>query len=527
MYNHFVQSGNSVLAGIFESPSGDATGPWSQIADYKKLENSGSALKQGYPGSGNNGYSPGVQAWYNNFITVDPADSSHVYVGLEEVYETRNGGTSWNTIAPYWNFGFACFNVDPAKDTCGPAPHSDQHAVAIAGGQVYIGNDGGVYRRAVNADPTTTVGWANLNSTLHTLQYYYAGSGIAAQAGNGHTAGGDMVWGGLQDNGASLIAPGLTNMVEPFGGDGGDTIVNPANGDQSVQEYVFLDMFKTTNAGYAPGNVSNPAPGWAEITPECYPYTYAPSGRLCDPSARFIAPFRADVNNTSHWLAGGQYVWDNQGKGWATSCASTTCDWLPDYNTGAGHIVTALASNGDTEYASWCNDPCNPFATSAAYSSDGFHRGIATNYGGIWHELDMSAANGLADGMPNRYVSNIVVDKANPAHIYVTLSGFNRRWTPNAGVGHVFESNDGGQHFTDIDGNLPDAPADDVVITPSGKLVLAMDTGVFSATIGSTSWTRLGTGLPNAAVNDLSVNPNGSYLIAATHGRGLWKIATP
>ena len=78
--------------------------------------------------------------------------------------------------------------------------------------------------------------------------------------------------------------------------------------------------------------------------------------------------------------------------------------------------------------------------------------------------------------------------------------------------------------------NLPDAPGDEIVVDPSGKLVLATDIGVFSATAGqglTTTWSRFGSGLPHASVNDLRLSPDGSYLLAATHGRGLWKIATP
>jgi hypothetical protein len=59
--------------------------------------------------------------------------------------------------------------------------------------------------------------------------------------------------------------------------------------------------------------------------------------------------------------------------------------------------------------------------------------------------------------------------------------------------------------------------------------VVATDIGVFIATAGqgaNTTWSRFGT-LPNSSVNDLQLSPDGSYLIAATHGRGLWKIATP
>lgn len=90
---------DSGLEGIYVSRSGSPGGPWTKIADYQGLAASGSALTDP-------GYMPGVQAWYNQFLTVDPADPEHVYAGLEEVYETKNGGSSWSTVGPYWNFGF-------------------------------------------------------------------------------------------------------------------------------------------------------------------------------------------------------------------------------------------------------------------------------------------------------------------------------------------------------------------------------------------------------------------------------------
>ncbi len=76
---------------------------------------------------------PGVQAWYNQFLAVDPSDARHVYAGLEEVYETKDGGSTWSTVGPYWNFTFPCWSIDPAKQTgdCNQTTHSDQHGVAI------------------------------------------------------------------------------------------------------------------------------------------------------------------------------------------------------------------------------------------------------------------------------------------------------------------------------------------------------------------------------------------------------------
>jgi hypothetical protein len=493
------QNGDSVLDGVFVSPNGDPAGPWNQIADTKKLANSGSALK------GSTGYQPGVQAWYNQFLAVDPKNANHVYVGLEETFETTNGGSSWVTIGPYWNFSFPCWQANP--DSCPTAPHPDQHAVAVASdGTFYEGNDGGVYSRSTSAPSVVGGNWNNLNATLHTLQYYYAG------AGKDPSSKGDIVWGGMQDNGGSELIPGQPAMVEPFGGDGGDTYVDPANGQRALQEYVDGDIFKTTTGGYSPNYTLH---AWTEISPSCFAFTYTPSP--CDPTFRFIAPFRADSANPNHWVTGGQYVWETT-KGFDTTCSASACDWHIVYDAGAGSSITAINANGSTIYAGWCSGSCNPAQSSS--TGAGFARGAATNYGGTWHLI--------GSDLPNRYINQLIVDPANPAHVYAVIGGYSRRWIPNAGVGHVFESKNGGTSFTDVSGNLPDAVATDLLITPkSGKLVVSTDVGVFvtsAATPGT--YTRLG-GLPNSSVNDLSWGSGQSYIIAATHGRGLWRIATP
>jgi len=508
-----IQSGNTVLAGVYMSKTGNPDGEWNQIANYRKLQESGSAMKL------QKGFAPGVQAWYNQFVGVDPTNPQHVYVGLEEVFETQNGGSTWHTIGPYWNFGMPC--AANGLDSCPKTTHPDQHVVAFGGGKVWIGNDGGVYNRSLSQSPSTPAGWNNLNRTLRTLQYYGAGAGTAA-AGNNHGAG-TMVWGGMQDNGVSLLAPGLPEMVSPFGGDGGAQLVEPTNGDKTIAEYVGLDMWTTTNGGYAPRNTPSglsSVNAWKEITPACGAFTYTPNP--CDPLPRFIAPFAWDDANRDHWVAGGQFVWDNGGKGWATSCSSATCDWKQVRDTGAGHSVTALSVRGSTIYAGWCapGSGCNP-ATSST-TGGGFASGIETNAGGTWHRV--------TGALPNRYISAVVIDPADTTgmHVYAALGGFSRRWIDSAGVGHVFESTNGGSSWTDISGNLPDAPARDLVLTSGGDLVVATDVGVFTAdTANHSAWSQLGANLPNAVVDDLSLYPGGGSILAATHGRGLWRITTP
>jgi hypothetical protein len=487
LFNHgTAHQAGTLLMGIFVSPHGNPAGSWTTIAEPSTLAASGSALK------GERGYYPGVQAWYNEFLAVDPSNAKHLYVGLEEVFETTNGGQSWKAIGPYWNFGLKC--SAGGLDNCPPTTHPDQHGVLIAGDRVYVANDGGVYSRALH-DAT---GWADHNENLRSLQYYFAASG--------HTDGGEAYWGGLQDNGESLLLPGASTMVGPFGGDGGDTLVDPANADRAVVEYVALDMALTTNGGRSDGTTRS----WTEISPSCFAFTYTPSP--CDPNPRFIAPFDADVTDLDHWVAGGEFVWDNGGKGWDTRCSASACDWTIVHDTGAGHSITAIADNGDVTYAGWCG-PCNP---------PGFAAKIDTNYGGTWHTVD-------APNLPNRFISAITVDPADAAHVFAVYNGFSRRWVQGGGVGHVFESTDGGATWTDVSGDLPDIPADDLLLV-NGNLVVATDLGVYVAPEGdgeNTAWSRLGTGLPNASTNDISLTSNGGRVTAATHGRGIWSIPAP
>ena len=168
----------TVLAGVFLSPSGSVSGPYNQIATSTVLANSGSAMKQTTIGKG---YQPGIQAWYNQSLGVDPNNPSHVYLGLEEIYESWNAGATWQTTGRYWNFGLSCFSYTLSQNTCdGNVMHSDQHALAFSSWtnhtpEVYVGNDGGVYARPA---AQRTPGWRNLNAsgTLRTLQYYSVGA---------------------------------------------------------------------------------------------------------------------------------------------------------------------------------------------------------------------------------------------------------------------------------------------------------------------------------------------------------------
>jgi hypothetical protein len=525
--NKLNHSPQTVLGGVYKSPTGTLAGPWNKIADSGKLQSSGSA----FTGGAGVFYRPGVQAWYNNFILAEPGNPDHLWLGLEEVYESKDGGASWSTPGPYWNFSFPCWNISDAKNTCPQTTHSDQHSIVAAGGRVYVGNDGGVKSRPVNGT-VDSLGhandWTNLSTGLRTLQYYSVGVGADPERG------GYAVFGGLQDNGGSLLRGDRkdnsdhTEMVSPFGGDGGDSIVDPRNACHILDEYVYLELWMTTNCGQTDGTRS----AVIEVG-------------VPDANPRFTAPFRVvrgSENTGDHaserWVAGGNAVWTHD-LGFSTT--EEQAESLPDHGwtkratlgTGGRMVVglDAVASASaprdatkDVVVAAWCGESnCN---------STGFTRGVQTNFGGSWHELDMT-------GLPNRFPNQVYIDSvtSDTATVYLAFNGYNRRFIegPGAAQDHLWKgvlTKSGGVTWTNQSAGTPDVPFTDIVRSGS-KLVVSTDYGVLVGTIGRTGdvsgWKRVGGvsgtagALPLTTVFDLSVAPDGS-LYAATHGRGIWRV---
>jgi len=491
----------SVLQGVYVSRSGAAAGPYALIANASKLAQSGSAERKQRIGGG---YQPGVQAWYNQFLGVDPQNPDHVYLGLEEVYESWNGGATWQTTGRYWDFTFSCWSYLDANNTCdGNVVHPDQHAITFGtgstAGQVLVGNDGGLYQRPVSQ---TASSWKSLSTSgqLNLLQYYSVGVGK-------NTSGtGVQVWGGLQDNGVSLLDPknGGT-MVSPLGGDGGQELVDPNNGCRAVGEYVNLTLQMTTTCGVADGSPSS----------DSAVVTIAPA----DPLPRFIAPFSADQTDANLWVAGGEYIWTN-GKTWASTSGA---DWTKVADTGAGHSTTALVSRDHVVWAGWCG-ACNPGAS--------FNRGLMTNANGSYQQVAMST------GVPLRMITGVTPVPGDAKSTYVLFGGYSRNWTDGpgsdlAGNGHLWKvtvtggtnaSGSANATWTDVSGNLPDIPTDSMLITSNGRVIMGTDLGVVETTTaslatGSPTWQQ--DNIPITVATQVLEGPDNKIYIS-TYGRGIY-----
>jgi hypothetical protein len=135
--------------------------------------------------------------------------------------------------------------------------------------------------------------------------------------------------------------------------------------------------------------------------------------------------------------------------------------------------------------------------------------------------------------LPQRYITSIRIDPSDPTGktVYVTLGGYSSHWIPpgalgedtsQIGTGHVYVSHDAGENFTDVSGDLPDAPAD-WVLPYNGKLIVGTDVGAFiSSTAAGGTYSVLGN-LPPMPVVHLSIDPaNPKRIIAATYARGVY-----
>jgi hypothetical protein len=131
---------------------------------------------------------------------------------------------------------------------------------------------------------------------------------------------------------------------------------------------------------------------------------------------------------------------------------------------------------------------------------------------------------------PERFVSGISIDPANPNHAWVSYSGYSA-YTPST-PGHVFEvtydpaRND--STWVDQSNDLDDQPITDVALNgATGDVYASTDFGVLRLPKGSDEWTQAAANLPQVAVYGITLAECDGLLYAATHGRSAYVLKLP
>lgn len=176
--------------------------------------------------------------------------------------------------------------------------------------------------------------------------------------------------------------------------------------------------------------------------------------------------------------------------------------------TFGGHLFSTTAANTVTNTTAWTDLTASPVSNDTG----GFNAGA----------FDLSS---------------VAVDPhdATGATVYATVMGF----TGNGiNAPHLYRSSNAGAQWTNISSNLPNAPANSVVVDPNdaNTVYVAMDTGVYVTTqvascATANCWSVYGTSLPNAPIVELAAaqamatgDGRSGELRAATYGRGIWQI---
>jgi photosystem II stability/assembly factor-like uncharacterized protein len=132
----------------------------------------------------------------------------------------------------------------------------------------------------------------------------------------------------------------------------------------------------------------------------------------------------------------------------------------------------------------------------------------------------------LASARPGVLVSDLYVDPADPATIWLTNS------KPGFGAldgSCVWRSGDGGRTWTSRSTGLPPLPINAIAVDPEDaeRIWLAADLGVYESSDSGQTWHPFSNGLPNAFIGDLLFHAQSRKLRAATRSRGVWELDIP
>jgi hypothetical protein len=519
------------------------------------------------------------QCWYDQGVYSPPGKPNTVYVfGSfyyaeapdlgQDAFHTLGGVSNGRAVLLSQDGGstFTDLTEDATSATSPNGLHPDQHALVTVPGkplQFLEGSDGGLMmsdgtladisarcdgrglsggdlsrcRQLLSAVPGA---YTNLNSGLQTLQF----QSLSVNPNDPKD-----VQGGTQDNGTLETHGNVKTWPQTIFGDGGLSGFDATNTHLRLHAYFAQQPEVSFNDG----------------APSSWDYIADP---LFAESALFYFPVIADPTVSGTLYSGLTHVWRTTDDGGPQAYLQQHCNEF----TGDGPDVNPNPTS-DAVCGDWVRlgDPtasgrltCSPavatqpncvYGTTKSGGNVSWLTRAGTDDGTAWaatttgrlfvsHNANNATASGvtftrvdsLAGNSPNRAISSISIDPANPNHVYVSYLGYNAT-TPST-PGHLFSVTydpvAGTATWTMLDNvgssAFGDQPANAVAFDPNtGDLYAAMDFGVVQLAADDTAsgWVLAAQNLPVVTVAGLTINPGARQLLAATHGRGAYQLTLP
>ena len=139
---------------------------------------------------------------------------------------------------------------------------------------------------------------------------------------------------------------------------------------------------------------------------------------------------------------------------------------------------------------------------------------MTKNGGGNW--IDISA------GLPqDLWVSRVVASEHKKERVYATLNGY--RWDDF--TTYVYMSDNYGQTWKNISGNIPMSPVNVIVEDPKKENIIYVgtDNGAYVSMDGGNSYHAFAKDLPAVAIHDIKIQKRENHLLLGTHGRSIYR----
>jgi len=458
---------------------------------------------------------------FDQTLLADPLDptGSTVFFGGVGLYESTNSGGSWSFLAG--NGG----------------THSNQHAVAFDSADnntIFISNDGGAFKFALNTISNGKAAFTSLNNTLAAVQI----RSIAP-----HPINNNFALAGSGDNGLLMftaLSPIPAGWTSIDTGDVGMALFDHANPNFAYH------TFATTSAGASLSRSTDGGVTWDSADP-----TRSIQGAMSldgDAGANLYPPLAGDPAVPGRVLFGSHFIYESTDGmlTWARQestdltggCRDGTCALQDIEFARSDHTrawALSIASNTDGHQA---NPATAPFAISYAPPFDTKFKVFNTTQanvgsGAVWNDVTKNFTSNVENSLQDLQATGIAVDPNNPTIAYLSLSG-SRAAT---GVGHLYRTTNFGASWAMLDGaffsptGLPDIPVLKVMVERSdvtGATVYAgSDIGVYRSTDGGTTWSPFNQGTnPPVPVFDLEENDN-NLIFLGTYGRGVYTMPAP